>query len=55
MGKNTGKGYRQGAVAGRTQSFNPTTRTYTKRNSDTGRFMDGKADGTPFKGVRRED
>ncbi len=55
MAKNTGKGYRQGAVTGRSQSYNPTTKTHTKRDTSTGRFMDGKSDGTPFKGVRRED
>lgn len=55
MAKNTGKGFRQGAVSGRSQSFNPTSKTYTKRDTSTGRFMDGKADGSPFKGVRRED
>lgn len=54
VGKNTGKGYRQGAVRGRTQSYNPTTKTHTKRDTSNGRFMDGKSDGTPFKGVRRE-
>lgn len=55
MAKNTGNGYRQGAVRGRSQSYNPTTQSYTKRDATTGQFMDGKSDGTPFKGVRRED
>ncbi|GAA5032577.1 hypothetical protein ACFQRL_04340 [Microbacterium fluvii] len=55
MAKNTGEGYRQGAVTGRSQSYNPTTKTHTKRDTSTGRFMDSKSDGTPFKGVRRED
>jgi len=54
MAKNTGKAYRQGAVRGRSQSYNPATKTHTKREPSTGRFMDGKSDGTPFKGVRRE-
>lgn len=54
MAKNTGKGYRQGAVRGRSQSFNPKTKVHTKRDTATGRFMDGKGDGKPFKGVRRE-
>jgi hypothetical protein len=54
MGKNTGKGYRQGSVRGRSQSYNPTTKRHTKRDTSTGRFMDGKSGGTPFKGVRRE-
>jgi len=27
---------------------------WVKRDKDTGRFMDVKQDGTPFKGVRKE-
>jgi hypothetical protein len=53
MAKNTGRGFRQGSVTGRTQALNPLTRIWTKRGPG-GRFMGGKADGTPFKGVRRE-
>ncbi len=45
---------RKGAVKGRSQVYNPKTDTWTKRDSETGRFMDGKKDGTPFKGVRKE-
>jgi len=47
-----GKG-RVGAVKQRSQTFNPKTRTWTKRGLD-GRFLDGKQGGTPFKGVRKE-
>lgn len=54
MGKNTGKDYRQGAVKDRTQTYNPKTDTWVKRDSDTGRFIDQKQDGEPFKGVRKE-
>lgn len=54
MAKNTGKGYRQGSVRDRTQVQNPKTGQWTKRDTDTGRFMDGKEDGTPFKGVAKE-
>lgn len=54
MAKNTGKGYRQGSVKDRTQVQNPKTGQWTKRDTDTGRFMDGKEDGTPFKGVAKE-
>jgi hypothetical protein len=54
MGKNTGEGFRQGAVKDRSQTFNPKTETWTKRDPATGLFMDGKSDGTPFKGVRKE-
>ncbi|CAO4170416.1 Hypervirulence associated protein TUDOR domain-containing protein [Methylorubrum aminovorans] len=50
----SGDGRRHGAVRDRSQVYNPTTETWTKRNTDTGRFMDGKADGKPFKGVRKE-
>jgi hypothetical protein len=51
MAKNTGKGYRQGAVTDRTQVKTPNG--WVKRGPD-GKFMDGKADSAPFKGVRRE-
>jgi hypothetical protein len=54
MASNTGKGFRSGAVRGRSQTFNPTTSGYTKRDTGTGRFLDGKTNGTPFKGVRKE-
>ena len=55
MAKNTGKGYRKGAVDNRSQAYNPVTNQWVKRNDDTGKFMDVKQDGTPFKGVRKED
>lgn len=54
MASNTGKGYRQGAVTGRSQTQNTKTGLFTKRDTSTGRFIDGKSDGTPFKGVRNE-
>lgn len=49
-----GDGHRNGMVKGRSQTYNPLTNTWTKRDSATGKFMDGKKDGTPFKGVRKE-
>ena len=49
-----GDGHRNGAVRDRSQVFNPVTQRWTKRNTETGRFMDQKADGKPFKGVRKE-
>jgi len=55
MAKNTGEGFRRGAVDDRSQTYNPKTEQWVKRDSDTGRFMDVKHDGTPFKGVRKED
>lgn len=55
MAKNTGEGFRRGAVDDRSQTYNPKTEQWVKRDSETGRFMDVKQDGTPFKGVRKED
>ena len=49
-----GDGHRNGAVRGRTQTFNPKTGNWVKRNSETGKFMDVISDGTPFKGVTKE-
>ena len=55
MAKNTGKGYRRGAVDNRSQAYNPATEQWVKRNAETGRFMNVKQNGEPFKGVRKED
>lgn len=55
MAKNGPKGGgRIGAVKDRSQVFNPQTGQWVKRDSTNGRFLDGKKDGTPFKGVRKE-
>ena len=55
MAKNTGDDYRKGAVDNRSQTYNPTTDSWVKRDSNTGRFMDQKtSDNLPFKGVRKE-
>lgn len=54
MATNTGEGYRKGSVKDRTQTHNPQNDTYVKRDAETGRFMDVKSDGTPFKGVAQE-
>lgn len=56
MAKNNpvGDNARVGAVRDRSQTFNPKTETWTKRDTETGRFMDQKANGEPFKGVRKE-
>jgi hypothetical protein len=54
MATNSGKGSRQGTVKERTQVYNPSTGNYVKRDTGTGRFLDVKSDGTPFKGVRKE-
>ncbi|MEQ8416570.1 MAG: hypothetical protein RIB71_18960 [Imperialibacter sp.] len=54
-----GDNARKGPVTGRSQTQNrndgpPKTGQWTKRDTDTGRFMDGKKDGAPFKWVRKE-
>jgi hypothetical protein len=49
-----GDGHRNGAVRDRSQVLNPKTDLWTKRDSETGRFLDVKKDGEPFKGVRKE-
>jgi hypothetical protein len=56
MAKNKpiGDNARVGAVRRRSQVFNPQNQTWTKRDAETGRFMDQKADTDPFKGVRKE-
>jgi len=57
MAKNapTGDNARKGAVKDRTQVQNPKTGLWTKRDSDTGKFMDIKTSSDkPFKGVTKE-
>ncbi|MDO8587726.1 MAG: hypothetical protein Q7T82_11875 [Armatimonadota bacterium] len=56
MAKNPppGDGHRKGAVKGRSQVLNPKTERWTKRDTGSGQFMDGKSDKQPFKGVRKE-
>ncbi|WP_169565744.1 hypothetical protein [Neptunomonas japonica] len=48
-----GDGHRQGAVRKRSQ-FQTPAGNWAKRDSDTGRIMDVKQDGKPYKGVRKE-
>lgn len=54
MAKNTGEGFRRGEVRSRSQVRNPKTNDYVKRDAQSGRFMDVKSGGKPFKGVRKE-
>lgn len=54
VNKPYGDNQRKGMVNGRSQTYNPQTGQFVKRNTETGRFMDVKQDGTPFKGVRKE-
>lgn len=49
-----GDGHRNGAVRDRSQTHNPHTDRWVKRDTDSGRFIDQKAGKDPFKGVRRE-
>jgi len=49
-----GDNHRIGAVKDRSQAFNPKTDSWIKRDTETGRFIDQKADNKPFKGVRKE-
>ena len=53
MATNTGDGYRKGSVTDRTQVEND-NEDWTKRDAESGEFMDQKADGEPFKGVAKE-
>ncbi|TCV88572.1 MULTISPECIES: hypothetical protein [Methylomonas] len=48
-----GDGHRNGAVRGRSQTQTPSGH-WVKRDTNTGRFMDVKSDGKPFKGVTKE-
>lgn len=56
MATNPPKGddHRKGAVRDRSQTYNPKTEQWVKRDTDSGRFLDVKQDGNKFKGVRRE-
>jgi len=54
MAKNAISGHgRVGRIKSRVQSFNPLTRQYVESNTLTGKFLNVKSDGKPFKGVRR--
>lgn len=57
MAKNKpiGDNSRVGAVKRRSQTYNPKTDSWVKRDTSTGRFMDNKTSSNkPFKGVRKE-
>lgn len=55
MAKNTDEGYRKGSVCNHTQIQNPRTGNWTKRDTNSGKFIDGKKGGKPFKGVAKEE
>ncbi|MDW3212175.1 MAG: hypothetical protein R8N23_20060 [Reichenbachiella sp.] len=48
INKPYGDNARKGQVKGRSQTLNPKTGQWTKRDSYNGHFMDGKKDCTPF-------
>ena len=50
----TGDNKRIGAVKKRSQTYNPKTKKWVKRDTETGLFLDQKANDEPFKGVRKE-
>ncbi|MCX5727117.1 MAG: hypothetical protein NT030_08165 [Candidatus Saganbacteria bacterium] len=52
--KPRGDNQRRGAVRDRSQTYNPKTNRFVKRDSDSGRFIDQKSDSKPFKGIRKE-
>lgn len=52
--KPTGDNSRKGAVRKRSQTENTNTGLMTKRDKQTGEFMDAKTSGGKFKGVRKE-
>ena len=54
MAKNTGDGYSKGEVRQRSQLPNLLTDGFTKRDIETGRFVERKDGPKPFKGVRKE-
>lgn len=49
-----GDNHRNGAVRQRSQTYNPRNDHWVKRDTQTGRFLDQKADDKPFKGVTKE-
>lgn len=53
MAKNTGDGFRRGSVDDRSQ-FKAPNGNFVKRDTNSGRFMDQKSGGSPFKGVAKE-
>lgn len=54
INKPIGDNSRVGAVKKRSQVLNPKTNIFVKRDTSTGRFIDGKTTGGKFKGVRKE-
>ena len=54
MAKNVAAGHgRVGRIKQRIQSLNPRTKQFVESNTRTAKFINVKADGKPFKGVRK--
>ena len=53
MAENTGKGHRIGSVNDRTRTQTPSG-NWVERDTESGRFIDQKQGGEPFKGVAKE-
>ncbi len=49
-----GDNKRIGSVRKRSQTYNSKISKWVKRDSETGKFIDQKADKKPFKGIRKE-
>lgn len=54
VNKPIGDNKRVGAVRDRSQTYNPKTDLFVKRDSNSGQFMSVKTTGGKFKGVRLE-
>ncbi len=54
VNKPNGDNARKGAVRERSQVQNPVTKLWTKRDTETGRWIDVNQNGEPHKGVRKE-
>lgn len=54
MAANNGNNSGKVAVKGRSQIFNPSTGNYVLKDTDSGKFIEVKSDGKPFKGVKKE-
>ncbi len=55
MATNTDNGYRIGSVNNRSQTHNPKTNSWVKRDTKSGKFIDQKtSDDKPFKCVAKE-
>jgi hypothetical protein len=52
MAGNTNNGFRRGAVKDRSQTYNPKTEQYVKRDKITGRFI--SASDNKYKGITLE-